>query len=185
MSDTVTTQADERPSVNQNVLLDETARELDMKRGDVQAVYESLVNKTLARLWAGEEVTYTQLLKFELVDRPEHEGRNPMTGEPAHVPARRVVKVRNRSDLNKIAAVLDDDGSVQRETDEHPTVVRRRERDQRRAEEAERRARVAEADRQARRAQHELANMQIVARNAELRLREARGDDTESELTEA
>ena len=42
-------------------------------------------------------------MKFELVHRDAHVARNPLNGEQVQVPAKTVVKVRNRKRLSEIS----------------------------------------------------------------------------------
>jgi DNA-binding protein HU-beta len=63
----------------------------------LKAAEEALDGVALGFLEAakrGEEVTLPGMCKFSVAEKPEHDARNPKTGETIHVPAKRVVKVK-------------------------------------------------------------------------------------------
>lgn len=92
-----------REHINQHLIISEIAKEReDLNRRQVAEVYESFINKIEAALTAGKEVELTRFLKFELVDRDAKVKRNPQTGDPVNVPAKTVVRVRNRKRLHDL-----------------------------------------------------------------------------------
>lgn len=115
----------------------------------VEDVYDSIMDTALDALWNGSDVVFNRIAKFELVDRPAHEGRNPSTGETIMVGDRRVVKIRPRSDIYRVIADIDENGNPIRDEDVHPTVAAHAERNERRKEreaelDAQRKEREAE-----------------------------------------
>lgn len=95
---------------------------------EVKTVYGAFMDEILTRLYNNENVQLTSFLKFELIDRPERDSRNPITGEYVHVPPRRFVKLSRLKDLNDITADLNEEGKPIREGEarELESVKRRR-----------------------------------------------------------
>jgi len=56
----------------------------------------SEIEESLVR---GEEVKFSGLGSFKILEKPERMGRNPKTGEPAVISARRVVSFRPSSEF--------------------------------------------------------------------------------------
>lgn len=95
-----------REHTNQHTIISEIAKERDdMTRRQVAEVYEAIVDKIEANLRNGVEVELTRFAKFELVDRDAKKARNPQTGETVDVPAKTVVRVRNRKRLHELTTV--------------------------------------------------------------------------------
>jgi integration host factor beta-subunit len=95
-----------REHTNQHAIISEIAKERDdMTRRQVAEVYEAIVDKIEAKLREGVEVELTRFAKFELVDRDAKTARNPQTGESVEVPAKTVVRVRNRKRLHELTTV--------------------------------------------------------------------------------
>lgn len=126
--------------VDQHQLITEVAQKMGVTRKTVAEVYDELVDALLEKLYDGQNVVLTRLAAFELVDRAPQVRRNPQDGSAVNVPAKRVVKVRNRDFLHKVAAPIDENGNPIRDTDEHPAITRRREKAERNAERAAERA---------------------------------------------
>lgn len=92
--------------INQHLIISKIAKEReDLTRRQVAEVYESIINEIEAALASGKEVELTRFLKFELVDRDAKVKRNPQNGEPVNVPAKTVVRVRNRKRLHELTTV--------------------------------------------------------------------------------
>lgn len=95
-----------REHTNQHAIISEIAKERDdLTRRQVAEVYEAIVDKIEANLRNGVEVELTRFAKFELVDRDAKTARNPQTGESVDVPAKTVVRVRNRKRLHELTTV--------------------------------------------------------------------------------
>lgn len=69
-------------------------------RREVNEVYKEIADTLIEQLAAGHEVVLNGIAKFELVDRPSRNARNPRTGEAVVTKPKTVVKVRNRSRLH-------------------------------------------------------------------------------------
>ena len=92
--------------INQHAIISKIAKERDdLTRRQVAEVYEAIVDKIEAKLREGVEVELTRFAKFELVDRDAKTARNPQTGEAVEVPAKTVVRVRNRKRLHELTTV--------------------------------------------------------------------------------
>lgn len=95
-----------RPHVNQHTIISEIAAEHpELKRRQVAEIYEAIINKVEGYLANGTSVEFTRFAKFELVDRDAKVKRNPQTGESVNVPAKTVVRVRNRKRLHELTVV--------------------------------------------------------------------------------
>lgn len=65
-----------------------------IKKVEVAATLETLTSKMKEILSKGDEVSIKGLGKFVLVDRKARTARNPKTGEPVDVLAKKVVKFK-------------------------------------------------------------------------------------------
>ena len=92
--------------INQHAIISKIAKERDdLTRRQVAEVYEAFIDEVERNLAAGVEVELTRFVKFELVDRRPKESRNPQTGEKIQVPAKTVVRARNRKRLHELTKV--------------------------------------------------------------------------------
>ena len=69
-------------------------REVGLSRLEAERFVEAVIEAITERLAAGEEVTILSFGKFVPHDKGPRPGRNPKTGEPALICARRVVAFR-------------------------------------------------------------------------------------------
>ncbi len=79
-------------ALTKSQIMTKLAEKCDMKKKDVVMVIEELVQ--LAYKEAKNGFTVPGLGKLVVVDRKARMGRNPQTGEPIHIPAKRVLKFR-------------------------------------------------------------------------------------------
>ena len=85
--------------------------ELGLSRSEAKDIIESFFEQLSETLIAGEAVRLSGFGKFALRDKRQRPGRNPRTGEPVPVAARRVVtfrasqKLRDRVNRTRIAAL--------------------------------------------------------------------------------
>ena len=75
-------------------LADAVHRETGLPRRDAAELVEMAIEAITERLSAGETVMISGFGSFRVRDKRAREGRNPRTGEPAPIPARRVVTFR-------------------------------------------------------------------------------------------
>lgn len=57
-----------------------------------EAQFQSMLNAIKSALSAGNDVTITDNFKLSVEQRAARTGRNPKTGEPVQIPAKRVIK---------------------------------------------------------------------------------------------
>ena len=69
-------------------------RETGLPQSEAAELVETVIDAIAERLTAGETVRISRFGSFRLRDKEPREGRNPRTGEPAPIPARRVVTFR-------------------------------------------------------------------------------------------
>src|SRR4030088_470884 len=73
-------------------LVRELADELEMPRKAVAEFVEAMLQKWMDVLKSGDKVQLTPFGQFKVRDRAARIARNPQTGEPVKVPAKRVLK---------------------------------------------------------------------------------------------
>jgi len=71
--------------MNKTELLSAVAKGSDIKKRDVEAVVENLINIIMAEVAKGEKVQITGFGSFERKERGERTMKNPRTGEPMQV----------------------------------------------------------------------------------------------------
>ena len=69
-------------------------QETGLPQRDAAELVETVIETIAERLTAGETVGISGFGSFRVRDKGPREGRNPRTGEPAAIPARRVVTFR-------------------------------------------------------------------------------------------
>ena len=70
----------------------------------VKRVLKSFVEEIQHEIAKGNEVRVDGLCKFTLHDRAAREGRNPITGEALHIPAKKVCSIKPMKALKDCAA---------------------------------------------------------------------------------
>ena len=78
--------------MTKNELARELAEELEMPRRQVVDIIDALLDKFTDVLKSGDKVQLTPFGQFKVRDRAARIARNPKTGEPIKVPAKRVLK---------------------------------------------------------------------------------------------
>jgi len=78
--------------MTKNELARALAEELDLPRRQVVDLVEALLDKITEVLKSGDKVQLTPFGQFRIRDRAARVARNPQTGEPVNVPAKRVLK---------------------------------------------------------------------------------------------
>jgi len=72
--------------MNKTQLIDAVAKESNLKKRDVEAVVENLLNAIIGEVAKGEKVQITGFGSFERKSRGERNIKNPRTGEDMKVP---------------------------------------------------------------------------------------------------
>jgi DNA-binding protein HU-beta len=78
--------------MTKNELVRELAEEHELPRKKVLEMVEWMLDKFTAILKSGDKVQLTPFGQFKVRDRAARMARNPQTGEPVKVPAKRVLK---------------------------------------------------------------------------------------------
>jgi DNA-binding protein HU-beta len=73
-------------------LVRELAEEHELPRRQVTELVEAILEKITTVLKSGDKVQLTPFGQFRIRDRAARIARNPQTGEPVNVPAKRVLK---------------------------------------------------------------------------------------------
>jgi DNA-binding protein HU-beta len=68
------------------------AEDLELPRRQVTELIEAILDKITEVLKTGDKVALTPFGQFRIRDRAARIARNPQTGEPVNVPAKRVLK---------------------------------------------------------------------------------------------
>jgi DNA-binding protein HU-beta len=78
--------------MTKNELVRELADDFEIPRKQVAEMMESILDKMTEVLKSGDKVQLTPFGQFKIRDRAARVARNPQTGEPVNVPAKRVLK---------------------------------------------------------------------------------------------
>ena len=73
-------------------LVRELAEEFELPRRQIAEIVETILDKFTAVLKKGDKVQLTPFGQFKVRNRPARMARNPQTGEPVKVPAKRVMR---------------------------------------------------------------------------------------------
>ncbi len=81
----------------------EAAREMTgLSKIESRQIVDLVLESVVRALERGEDVKLTNFGAFEIRDKDERVGRNPKTGEPAAISARRTIKFRASSNMKAI-----------------------------------------------------------------------------------
>ncbi|HET9028563.1 MAG TPA: HU family DNA-binding protein [Candidatus Aquilonibacter sp.] len=78
--------------MTKNELARELAEEMEMPRRQMVEIIDAMLEKFTDVLKSGDKVQLTPFGQFKVRDRAARVARNPKTGEPIKVPAKRVLK---------------------------------------------------------------------------------------------
>ena len=87
--------------MNKTDLVNEVASSIDMTKGDASIVVSTMVDSMIDGLLETGKLALSGLGTFSVVTRNARVARNPQTGEPVDVPAKRVVKFKISSKLKE------------------------------------------------------------------------------------
>lgn len=76
--------------MNKTQLVDTVAKESNLKKSDVETMFDALLNTIMGEVAKGEKVQITGFGSFERKERSERTVRNPKTQEEMIVPASKV-----------------------------------------------------------------------------------------------
>ncbi len=83
-------------------LVEIVAAEADMTKKDVEQLVEIIFDSIVTTLNKGEKIELRGFGSFRVRERNARKGRNPKTGEPVHIPAKRVAYFKPGKDLKDI-----------------------------------------------------------------------------------
>jgi len=83
-------------------LINKVAEKVGIKKRQVGAVINSMIESIKEALDRGEKVAIVGFGTFALANRAAREGRNPKTGETIRIPEKKVVRFRLGKDLMEI-----------------------------------------------------------------------------------
>jgi DNA-binding protein HU-beta len=78
--------------MNKGQLIEVVANDANLTKAQAQAALDALVGTVKRTLRGGDKVTLVGFGTFSASTRAARMGRNPQTGQPIHIPARRVAK---------------------------------------------------------------------------------------------
>jgi DNA-binding protein HU-beta len=73
-------------------LIRELAEDFELPRRQIAELVDTILEKMTAMLKKGEKVQLAPFGQFKVRNRPARMARNPQTGEPVKVPAKRVMR---------------------------------------------------------------------------------------------
>lgn len=80
--------------MNKKELIAVVAEKSNLTQKQVAEVVDAMLDTIVETLGKEEEVRLSGFCKFEVVDRKARQGRNPRTGEPIYIPARKAVRFK-------------------------------------------------------------------------------------------
>lgn len=83
-------------------LVEIVASEADMTKKDVEQLVEIIFDSIVGTLNKGEKIELRGFGSFRVRERNARKGRNPKTGEPVDIPAKRVAYFKPGKDLKDI-----------------------------------------------------------------------------------
>lgn len=86
--------------MNKAELIDQIANQTELSKADAKKALDAFVNATTGALKSGDRVALVGFGSFSVSSRSERTGRNPQTGAPIKIKAKKVVKFKAGSDLN-------------------------------------------------------------------------------------
>lgn len=78
--------------MNKGELVDAVAKDAKITKAEAQAAVDSVVTNITKALKKGKKVTLVGFGTFATSKRSAREGRNPQTGKPIKIPAKKVAK---------------------------------------------------------------------------------------------
>jgi len=82
-------------------LVEIVAREAEMTKKDVEQLVEIIFDSIVSTLNNGDKIELRGFGSFRVRERRARKGRNPKTGEPVDIPAKRVAYFKPGKDLKE------------------------------------------------------------------------------------
>jgi len=86
--------------MNKAQLIDAIASDANITKADAKRALDAFVNTTTAALKKGDRVALVGFGSFSVSKRNARTGRNPQTGKPITIAAKKVVKFKAGADLS-------------------------------------------------------------------------------------
>jgi DNA-binding protein HU-beta len=86
--------------MNKAQLIDAIASEANLTKADAKRALDAFVNTTTSALKKGDRVALVGFGSFAVSKRNARTGRNPQTGKPITIAAKKVVKFKAGADLS-------------------------------------------------------------------------------------
>lgn len=83
---------DKRKALGKGDFYKKYATDHNVTLGEAEKAVNNFLSTLQGTLVGGEDVNFTGFGKVSVVDRAEHEGRNPQTKEPMTIPASKAVR---------------------------------------------------------------------------------------------
>jgi len=80
--------------MNKGELVEKVAKECELSKAVAEQVLASVLEAITDAMAAGDKVTLLGFGTFSVSERAAREGRNPQSGEPMNIPAKKVVKFK-------------------------------------------------------------------------------------------
>lgn len=87
--------------MNKAQLIDSIASESKLTKADAKKALDAFIKSTSAALKKGDRVALVGFGSFAVAKRNARTGRNPQTGKPIQIKAKKVVKFKAGSELAK------------------------------------------------------------------------------------
>lgn len=91
-------------------LVEEVARAAELNKRDAEVIVETVFDSIISTLHRGEKVELRGFGSFRTRERGPRRGRNPKTGEPVDVPAKRVPYFKPGKELKEFFTDMPDEG---------------------------------------------------------------------------
>lgn len=88
--------------MNKGELIEQVAKECGMGKADAERVVASVFGTIAIAIKAGDKVALPGFGTFSVAERAAREGRNPKSGEPIKIAAKKVVKFKAGSKLTNL-----------------------------------------------------------------------------------
>jgi integration host factor subunit beta len=104
-------------------LVEEVARAAELNKRDAEVIVETVFDSIIGALHKGEKVELRGFGSFRTRERGPRRGRNPKTGEPVDVPAKRVPYFKPGKELKEFFTDSPEDGGDKEEGHESHGVA--------------------------------------------------------------
>jgi len=94
-------------------LVEEVARAAELNKRDAEVIVETVFDSIISTLHRGEKVELRGFGSFRTRERGPRRGRNPKTGEPVDVPAKRVPYFKPGKELKEYFTEGEEQGDVE------------------------------------------------------------------------